>query len=167
MHPCTGAGQAGCPISTRTACSTAPLKEMENSSLNKHSWRNVIIEHQLWIGMEFRKKGLLVVVVAFANFVTLFGIVQILSVFHEVWGFFFQTQFFVFPQAKWKERRGKEVKNKVLLIIFKENPNIPSKIFCFPQKLLSEPYRHLFLQLLDSPGRRKWDLISVLKTIGQ
>lgn len=40
--------------------------------------------------MEFRKKGLLFVVVAFANFVTLLGIVQILSVFHEVWGFFFR-----------------------------------------------------------------------------
>lgn len=58
--------------------------------------------------MEFRKKGLLVVVVAFANFVTLFGIVQILSVFHEVWGFFFRLNSLSFHKQNGKKGEVKK-----------------------------------------------------------
>jgi len=103
--------------------------------------------------------------VTFTNFFTLFDIVQTLSIFQQFWGFF-HSQFFLFPQAKWKEARGKEVKNKVLLIFFKQKVNITSKIFCFHQKLLGQPCGQHFLQLLDSPQRRKQELISVQKPTG-
>lgn len=54
--------------------------------------------------MEFRKKGLLFVVVAFANFVTLLGIVQILSVFHEVCFFFFSDTFLYLSTSKMERK---------------------------------------------------------------
>jgi len=60
------------PAVHRAAHSATPLREKERSSVNKHSWRKVKIQHQWRV---WKKEVCYFVVVILAHVVTLFGIV--------------------------------------------------------------------------------------------
>lgn len=127
MYPCTGAGQAGCPIGTRTVCSTAPLKEMENSSLNKHSWRNVIIEHQLWIGME--KERIAFCCCCFCKFCYSIWHCPNTDSFSCGLGVFFRLISLSFHKQNGKKGEVKKGKTKFYWLFSKKTPIFPAKVF--------------------------------------
>lgn len=167
MHPCAGTGQAGCPVGTRTACFTAPSKEAENYSLNKHSQINVIIQVQLGMGLEFRKKRIAFFFCYFCQFCYSSWHCPNTVRFSPALGFFFILASLSFHEQNGKKGEVKKWKTEFCWFFFTEKPNIPRKIFCFPQKLLGKPCGQLFLKLLDSPWRRKQDLIATPKAVRQ
>lgn len=115
---------AGEPAVHRAAHSAAPLREKENSSVNKHSWRKVKIQHRLRV---WKKEDCFCCCYFGTHCYSVWHCLNTDS-FLPAFGFSFSC--LIFPQAKWKESICKDMGGKKSCF-FKNSASI--KNFCFTQ----------------------------------